>query len=70
MKFHDWYLDIQGNIDITIDHQQKKIVLLNEEADEIHAIVSLSNSGELVISPRWNINLALKDQTIRIYTNS
>ncbi|MED2978389.1 hypothetical protein P4284_17015 [Bacillus swezeyi] len=70
MKFQDWYLEIQENIDITIDQQQNKIVLLNNEADEIHAIISVSNTGELMISPRWNLNLAVKDKTIRIFTNS
>lgn len=71
MIFNDWTLEIQDNIDVIVDHTNKKIVLLNNDNDEIHSILTVSENGELIINPRWNVVFTLNEKkTIKISTNS
>lgn len=72
MIFNGWTLEVQDNIDVVVDHTNKKIVLLNNDNDEIHSILAVSENGELIINPRWNVVFALNNEkkTIKISTNS
>jgi len=71
MIFNGWKLEIQDNIDVVVDHNNKKIVLLNNDNDEIHSILTVSENGELIVNPRWNVVFVLSEKKIiKISTNS
>lgn len=71
MIFNGWKLEIEDNIDVVVDHNNKKMVLLNNDNDEIHSILTVSENGKLIVNPRWNVVFVLSEKKIiKISTNS
>lgn len=50
------------------DKEQRSIVILNKkEEEEIHAIISVNDHGELSVKPNWNVKFLIKDdRTVEI----
>jgi hypothetical protein len=67
-KFFDWTLYISDHIRVITDTEQKTIVAINkEEEEEIHVILTINDTGEVILKPNWNVMFRISAETKSIY---
>lgn len=70
MKFFDWEIEVTDVLKPYIDMENKRMVLLTVEDDEIHIALEFDENNNLVMHPRWNINITiLGDKHLKFTTN-
>lgn len=71
MNFFDWIIEIPHTLKPYIDKTNKRMAILNDEDDEIHIALEFDENNNLVMHPRWNINIIiLGDKHLKFTTNS
>ena len=71
MKFFDWNIELQAGLKPYIDIENKRMAILTTEDDEIHMALEFDENNNLVMHPRWNINITiLGDKHLKFTTNS
>lgn len=70
MKFFDWEIEVTDVLKPYIDMENERMVLLTVEDDEIHIALEFDENNNLVMHPRWNINITiLGDKHLKFTTN-
>ena len=59
MNFFDWKIEITEVLKPYIDIENKRIAILTAEDDEIHITLEFDEENNLVMHPRWNINIVV-----------
>ncbi|WP_166786802.1 hypothetical protein [Jeotgalibacillus salarius] len=57
MNFFDWKIEMVESFKPYIDIDNKRMAILTTEDDEIHMALELDEKNNLVMHPRWNINI-------------
>ncbi|MEH7086282.1 hypothetical protein V7139_26665 [Neobacillus drentensis] len=71
MNFFDWQIEIVENLKPYIDKENKRMAILTEGDDDIHIVLDFDENNNLVMHPRWNINITiLGDKHLKFTTNS
>lgn len=71
MNFFDWKIDMVENLKPYMDKENKRMAVLTKEDDEIHIVLEFDENNNLVLHPRWNINITmLGDKHLKFTTNS
>lgn len=71
MNFFDWKIEMVESLKPYIDIENKRMAILTAEDDEIHMALELDENNNLVMHPRWNINIiTLGDKHLKFTTNS
>ncbi|MFJ8260235.1 hypothetical protein ACIQ4Z_24105 [Peribacillus asahii] len=71
MNFFDWKIDMADNLKPYVDIESKRMAILTNEDDEIHMALEFEVNNNLVMHPRWNINITiLGDKHLKFTTNS
>jgi hypothetical protein len=71
MNFCDWKIEMEESLKPYIDIENKRMAILTIEDDEIHIALEFDENGNLVMHPRWNINITiLGDKHLKFTTNS
>ncbi|RIW32494.1 hypothetical protein D3H55_12975 [Bacillus salacetis] len=71
MNFFNWKIEMVESLKPYIDIENKRVAILTTEDDEIHMALELDENNNLVMHPRWNINITiLGDKHIKFTTNS
>src|SRR5699024_5496196 len=69
--FFDWKIEMPEDLKPYIDTENKRMAILTVEDDEIHIALEFDENSNLVMHPRWNINIViLGDKHLRFTTNS
>ncbi|MCI2257266.1 hypothetical protein L2D08_23425 [Domibacillus sp. PGB-M46] len=71
MKFFEWQIDMMESLKPYVDIENKRMAILTNEDDEIHIALEFDEDNNLVMHPRWNINITiLGDKYLKFTTNS
>ncbi|MEK5215935.1 hypothetical protein [Psychrobacillus sp. FSL H8-0487] len=71
MNFFDWKIEMVESLKPYIDIENNRMAILTAEDDEIHMALELDENNNLVMHPRWNINIiTLGDKHLKFTTNS
>ena len=71
MNFFDWKIEMVESLKPYIDIENKRMAILTAEDDEIHMALEFDENNNLVIHPRWNINIIiLGNKHLKFTTNS
>ena len=71
MKFFDWELDIEGSLKTYVDIENRRVAILTKLDDEIHMTLELDKKDQLVMHPRWSINITVVgDKHLKLTTNT
>ncbi|WP_028391014.1 hypothetical protein [Bacillus cihuensis] len=71
MTFFDWKIDMADNLKPYVDIENKRMAILTNEDDEIHMALEFDVNNNLVMHPRWNINITILGyKHIKFTTNS
>ena len=71
MNFFDWTIDLAEGLKPYIDIENKRMAILTTGDDEIHLALELDENNNLVMHPRWNINIIIiGDKHLKLTTNS
>lgn len=71
MNFFDWKIDMAENLKPYIYIENKRMAILTNEDDEIHMALEFDVNNNLVMHPRWNINITiLGNKHLKFTTNS
>ena len=70
MKFVDWEIEMPNSLKPYIDIENKRMAILTSDDDEIHIVLEFDEHNNLVMRPRWNINIViLGDKHLKFTTN-
>lgn len=71
MEFFDWKIEMPDVLKPYIDTENKRMAILTVEDDEIHMTLELDKNDQLVMHPRWNINITVVgDKHLKLTTNT
>jgi len=71
MDFFDWKIEMPDVLKPYIDIENKRMAILTTEDDEIHMALEFDEDNNLVMHPRWNINIIiLGDKHLKFTRNS
>lgn len=71
MEFFDWKIEMPDVLKPYIDTENKRMAILTAEDDEIHMALEFDEDNNLVMRPRWNINIIiLGDKHLKFTKNS
>jgi len=71
MDFFDWKIEMPDVLKPYIDTGNKRMAILTAEDDEIHMVLEFDEDNNLVMHPRWNINIIiLGDKHLKFTKNS
>ncbi|WP_255294931.1 hypothetical protein [Bacillus sp. AFS041924] len=71
INFFDWKIEMVESLKPYIDMENKRMAILTTEDDEIHMALEFDENNNLVMHPRWNINITiLGDKHLKFTTNS
>lgn len=71
MKFNEWTIDVPENLKVYLDNDNKRLAVLTKDDDEIHLTLEFDVDNNVVIHPRWNVNLVLNgEKSIKVTVNS
>ncbi|MEH7110697.1 hypothetical protein [Bacillus sp. JJ1764] len=59
MHFFDWQIELTGDLKPYIDIENKRVAILTEGDDDIHIAIEFDENNNLVMHPRWNINITV-----------
>ncbi|REB05206.1 hypothetical protein DVB69_15720 [Sporosarcina sp. BI001-red] len=71
MEFFDWKIEMPDVFKAYIDLENRRMAILTTEDDEIHMALEFDGNNNLVMHPRWNINITiLGDMHLKFTKNS
>lgn len=71
VNFFDWKIEFPDVLKPYIDTENKRMAILTAEDDEIHMALEFDENNNLVMHPRWNINIViLGDKHLKFTINS
>lgn len=71
MNFFDWNIDMVEDLKPYIDNENKRMAILTNDDDEIHLVLEFDENNNLIMHPRWNINITIiGDKHLKFTTNS
>lgn len=71
MNFFDWKIELVEGLKPYIDIENKRMAILTDGDDDIHLALEFDENNNLVMHPRWNINIIiLGDKHLKFTTNS
>lgn len=71
MNFFDWKIEMEKSLKPYIDIENKRMAILTTEDDDIHIALEFDENDNLVMHPRWSINITiLGDKHLKFTTNS
>jgi len=71
VNIFDWKIEMSDVLKPYIDTENRRMAILTAEDDEIHMALEFDENNNLVMHPRWNINIViLGDKHLKFTTNS
>ncbi len=71
IHFFEWKIEMPDVLKPYIDTENKRMAILTAEDDEIHMALEFDSDNNLVMHPRWNINIIiLGEKHLKFTTNS
>jgi len=71
VNIFDWKIEMSDVLKPYIDTINRRMAILTAEDDEIHMALEFDENNNLVMHPRWNINIViLGDKHLKFTTNS
>ncbi len=71
MNFFDWQIELTENLKPYTDRENIRMAILTQGDDDIHIALEFDEYDNLVMHPRWNINITiLGEKHLKFSTNS
>lgn len=69
IEFNGFIINYHDSINAYINDDDKKIIFINENDDEIHGVLELDESNKVKIYPRWNVSFIIEDKKVIVGVN-
>ncbi|ELK45629.1 hypothetical protein M662_06525 [Bacillus sp. SB49] len=71
MDFFGWNVVLDKSLKPYIDKDHQRMAVLTAEDDDIHIALEMDEDGSLVMHPRWNVKIVLREEKlVELTTNS